>query len=257
MCWVGGVYASITGFCNWNQLSDIQKGNLITGVIEQFGKLVESVPDLVNTGAWVGTKAMNIIENAYEYFSEINTIDDLAAACEACDSNWLYIGAKNIQGFFNVAKGAIETDGTFFASFFKALPTIMKFLGAAVAVAFAALATWQFIDDLMNGAPTVQTAFDGVIMAASIVAAVCAVVEIAVDLVFVAVLGPVAAVIGAIFAIVELFLPKPKVVSPVDEFMDGTLRPFADKLPSMPSGWTPPGTVSGGTGQLATAGAIA
>jgi hypothetical protein len=238
-CWAGGLTCSIISACDWSNLNTKQRVGLVTGLVEQFGTLVEAVPDVLDKAAWVGARAMRIFEDVYGYFSTANSLADLDALADAVDNNWIYKAISTLTGMFDAAKG-IVTDGTLLARFFKIAPLIMKWLGVVVAGVFAALSVWQLVDDFTTGAPTLQKSFDFVIAATSFVVLACAIVEIFVDLVVIPVLGAIAAIIGAIFAIVEAFLPKPKTPTPVDTFVDNVLRPFVATLPKPPASWAPP-----------------
>jgi hypothetical protein len=227
------VVSSVIGACSWSTLNTRQKIGLVTGIVNQFAKLVDAVPAMLDVGSWVGEAGMKMISEVRGWFSTPTSLADL-------DDTWYYTLCKNIASMFDAAKG-IVTDGTLLARFFKFVPTMMKWLGALTAGVFAGLSIWQFVDDLKTGASTLQIAFDGVIMATSVIVLVCAIAEIAVDLVFIPVLGAIAAIIGAIIAIIAIFVPQPKKKTPVDNFMDNTLRPFVDKLPTPPANWAPPG----------------
>jgi hypothetical protein len=240
MFWAGGVVSSVIGACSWSTLNTRQRIGLVTGIVNQFAKLVDAVPAMLDVGSWVGEAGMKMISEVRGWFSTPTSLADLDALFADLDDTWYYTLCKNIASMFDAAKG-IVTDGTLLARFFKFVPTMMKWLGALTAGVFAGLSIWQFVDDLKTGASTLQIAFDGVIMATSVIVLVCAIAEIAVDLVFIPVLGAIAAIIGAIIAIIAIFVPQPKKKTPVDNFMDNTLRPFVDKLPTPPANWAPPG----------------
>lgn len=233
--WMGGLYSAIIGFEHWDDLSNTEKAALILAVVDLFGDLILAVPKILEAGS-VGLEEILLIRN---YFSGSRMIVGMEVAVVAVDEDWFSRGAKAMQGFFDAAKKAITTEGTFWGKMFKNLATAMKWLGAAISAAFAVISTIQFINDIKDGAPVQDEAFDGIIAASNIAETVCIVIDLAVtDTVFAAA-GAIFAVIGVVFTLVEAFVPQPKPESPVDKFMSDTLDPFIAKLPTPPTGWSP------------------
>jgi hypothetical protein len=232
--WTGGLYMAITGFMGWKNLSADKKAATILTTIAVFDQMIISIPEFLTKAALTG----DIFKNIKQFLGKFEILKGLQRGVEAIDNSWVGSLAKNVGGFFDKARKAIVVEGTILSKVFRGLTTILKWLGAAIAVAFAALSIYQFIKDLQDGdIPVANKVFDAIIMGCDILMAVCTVIALFVTSVIIAIAAAVFAVLGVIFAIVQLFLPKPK--SPIDKAWDDTLHPFIAALPDAPAGWTP------------------
>jgi hypothetical protein len=236
----GGIFSVVTGFMDWQNLKPKDKAGLIITTVDLAGNLILAVPDIIK----VGDISLNGIAKVSRWLSSTSVgrmlstgLDRVARALpEAPD--WLVRLGTRMGEFFDSARRIIVDTAEYLSTFFRGFARFMQFFGVAVAGAFAVISTITFFEDLKNGAPGLQTAFDGIIAVAGIAETVCLVLDLVVltTTVF-AVAAAVFAVIGLIFVVVELFLPHPKPESPMDKFLKETGIPFVDKLPSPPSNW--------------------
>lgn len=222
--YAGAIYLAIVGFQNWDNLSPQDKGTLITTVVAFSAELISAVPEVVQSG--------RLSIEAFVRF--VNKCNDRDAALlfdtglSRIDAKWIQSGAPNVG-----------KDLSFWAELVggeQRLLLITKWFGVAVSAAFAAFSTWTFAEDLEHGASTEQEAFDGIIAASALISTIVLGVDATltsmdIALAGLAELGPIFAILGGIFALVELFVIHPQPPeSPIDAFMGDTLRPLLERL---------------------------
>lgn len=244
--WAGGLYNAIVGFQDWENLEDRDKAEIILTTVGLFGNLILAVPDILSA-ALVPLQAISRARN-YIALGESSTRIQRALEKIFGGNNrnaWYSRGAEKMKNFFDAARRAITTEGSLWGKLFNGLSKVLRWMGALVSAGFAVLATMKFIEDLLDGSPAtiIDKAFDGIMAACAILETVCLIVELIIASTVAAVLAAVFAVVGLIFALVLAFLPKPQPESPVDKFMDNTLRPFVEKLTPPPADWQPPSMV--------------
>lgn len=235
----GGVYSSVQGFMKWKELDTKGKIELIVTTVDLVGNLILAVPDFIK----VTRMSISGIVKVSRWFASTRVGRLLSAGMDRLASwlpetpNWLTRIASRIGEFFDAVKKTIEDAAKFMSKLFRGFAKFMRFFGVAVAGAFAVLSTITFVKDLINNAPTVQATFDGLIAGTGIMETVCLVVDLVVVTEVFAVAAAALAVLGIIFVIVEMLIPKPKPESPMDKFLKETGIPFISGLEDPPSDW--------------------
>jgi hypothetical protein len=231
--WAGGLFVAVQGFMDWKNLSKEKKASLFLTVFQVVDKMLTSVPEMLS----IANLTKSVLDKIKNFCGDHEILKGIERGIQSIEESWLGRLAQRVRSFFNTVKKEIEVGESVLGKAFRLLSKILKWLGVLVSAAFAALSTWQFIKDIKNHASTAQKAFDGIIMSCDILTSICFVISAFVVTTIFAILAAVLAVIGAVFSIVEMFLPKPR--SPVDVFVDGVLHPFIATLPAAPAGWDP------------------
>jgi hypothetical protein len=238
VAWGGGLLYAFQGFLQWDLLSKEDKAKTIITVVQLAGQAAEAVPSLILSVS-EGFKNLSLkdLGNLEITFSDRDVLGYAAGNMEEVDANFVANGADEIRAGFR-AGGEIAGEATKWGKFFQNMNKALKWLGVAVSAAFAVISTMDFAKILKDdNASDKDKAFTGIIA----VSALCETVCLGLGLAFTAAVpftGPLAAVfavIGIVFALVQLFEPQPKPESPVDKFMDDVVKPFL-------SNWTPPET---------------
>lgn len=235
----GGIYSAVEGFMHWKELDTKGKIGLIITTVDLVGNLILAIPDIIK----ITDMSISGIVKVSRWFSSTRVgtllsegLDRLASRLPDAP-DWLVRIATKIGDFFDAAKRLIVDSAEFLSKIFRGFAKFMRFFGVAVAGAFAVLSTITFVEDLLSGASTVDTVFDGLIAGTGILETVCLVVDLLVVTEVFAVAAAVLAVLGIIFVIVEMLIPKPKPESPMDKFLKDTGIPFIAKLVEPPADW--------------------
>lgn len=235
----GGVYSTVQGFMKWKQLDTRGKLELVITTVDLVGNLILAVPDFIKA-----TKmSISGIVQVSRWFASTRVGRAFSAGLDRLARwlperpDWLTRIASRIGDFFNAVKKTIEDAAKFMSKIFRGFAKFMRFFGVAVAGAFAVFSTITFVKDLINNAPTVQATFDGLIAGTGILETVCLVIDLVVITEVFAVAAAALAVLGIIFVIVEMLIPKPKPESPMDKFLKETGIPFISGLEDPPSDW--------------------
>lgn len=262
MCiaWGAALFSLIQGWANWKTINPLEKTALIARTVQFAGEFALIIPDIGaaiakggeiiwqvtdkfldvirRIGAWIGsTRVGQIVSDALAYAWEtiggpkfVNWVTSLA--------EWL---SENV---FKRIGNIIDATGTLLADLYEwaapLLKSFLRVLGPLVAAAAAASALYSFIEDLMTGAPTLQTALDGCIAVISVLEVIVAVASLFIESVVLAAVGVILALAAVIIALVEIFDPPPPPPSPEDEFMSDSFYPWLQNQPAPPSDWTPP-----------------
>lgn len=240
----GGLYTVVTGFMEWKHLDTQAKVELVITTVDLAGNIILAVPDIVK----IGDMSLSGIVKVARWFNSTRVGQFISNGLDRVVQHlpdmpdWLTRLGARIGDFFDAAKRTIVDTAEFLSKFFRGFATFMRFFGVAVAGAFAVLSTITFVKDLIDGAPTLDTVFDGLIMGAGIAETICLVIDLVVVTEIFAVAAAIFAVLGLIFVIVEMFLPHPKPESPMDKFLNEHGVPFVNALPDPPKDWKEPET---------------
>jgi hypothetical protein len=235
---LGGLIAAVVAFLNWNKLSDVEKGEAITGVVTVVAKIAESLKGIF-TGEWSFTSSVQL-ELA------TSTPDTAVPLLENTTKEQIEDATGEVGDMVDAEERMINPAGSRFAQYFETAGGIFDattaIIGAAAAAAFAVLSTVSFIEDLINHASVSTTVLDGIIAAANIGVAIALGVSFLFAFLTVPILGAVCAIIGVIAALIELLIPQPKPETPAEKFMQNNLIPAMSGtgawiLPA-PAAWT-------------------
>ncbi len=235
----GGICSTVEGFMGWKELDTQGKIQQIVTTVDLVGNLILAVPDVIKSTEltirgivkfyrWcaspkIGTALTEGLDRLARWFPDM--------------SDWLARIASRIGRFFDAAKKLIVDSAEFMSKIFRGFAKFMRFFGVAVAGAFAVLSSITFIKDLTEGKSTKESAFDGILAGSAILETVCLVVDLLVVTQAFAIAAAVFAVLGLIFAIVEVWVHKPKPESPMDKFLKETGIPFISGLAEPPADW--------------------
>jgi hypothetical protein len=223
----GGVMLG-EAFMNWGQLTTEQRVETVTASVTMGMQALASAPDFLQGIRAMGLKGWNQLTEfcasppANDFYQRLQLNGDEAVAA----------GAEN-------AADALAPESTSaLATLCAGAKTLLGPISVIASGVFAVFSAIKFSNDLKSGAPTLQIAFDGVMMATQIASTVCLAVGLAIGSVVFAFAAAVFGIIGVVVAIVEMFELKP--VSPLQAFMNDTVIPFVNGLPPQ----TPPPTAS-------------
>jgi len=234
--WCYGVANVFAGFKNWENLDAIEKSRIVLSTVQLFGKLVIAIPSIFEKTAW-GFGKIGEIAN---FFSRAETAVEIGQAMAQIDRNWMARCATTMKDAFDAGSRAIRAENTTLGRLFNNINKIVRWLGVLVSAGFAALSTIEFIKALKDGSSTdMDKAFTGIIACSAILETICLVANLLIASQVFAIAGAVLAVIGLIFTLVEMFRPREAPDTPVDNFVDNTLRAFAQKLEAPPADWKP------------------
>jgi hypothetical protein len=229
------VFSITVGFTNWKNITDAQRADVVLQTLQ----LVEPVIRLFIKGYSGAKKILDCLKTAKA--GQLIPKDSLAA--ERLNNSIKRSGEAGAEDADIIveADGEIEIKaGTLIGRLIsEQLAAIaFKVIGAAFSLAFAGLATYNFVEDILNGQPIDQEAMDGVIAASTVGIALCDIITlVSAESVLggvASIAGPVLALVGVVVAMVEMFKPQPKPESPTDKFMD-SFRVFLSAQDNPPS----------------------
>jgi hypothetical protein len=168
----------------------------------------------------------------------------MVAAIESGDDAAFENGVTQMRKLARADAAELELEGSAWrVTFGKTIAPLCKCVGVAASIVFAYTATRQFMDDIGRGQDTRTAALDGIIAAASIGVAFCALAELTLAVTLPG-LGALLAIVGLVAALVEMFDPPPPPPPPAEVFMEQRVVPaFTTSGPSgwilpAPAGWT-------------------
>jgi hypothetical protein len=234
IAYAGGLLYAFRGFLEWDKLDNEGKAKTIVTTIMLAGQTAEALPSLIlsvsegfqklSVGDWSKLEIT---------FSDRDVLGSVTRDMEQVDRKFVANGADEIRAGFR-AGGEIAGEATKWGKFFQNVNKALKWLGVAVAAAFAVISTIDFAKVLKDGsASDKEKAFTGIIAISALCETVCLALSLVLAYECIPFVGAVFAVIGIIFALVQMFEPQPKPESPVDKFMDNVVKPFL-------ASWTPP-----------------
>lgn len=229
----GGTLFSIMGFLNWDKLSDTAKARVIISAIATTGALVDGVPALITFGKKFTLTDLVDINNIFDNDTAsipYQTLDEIFEDLPEEDADWVSIGAGKVMGTFDRSGKEIIVDGTDWAVRFKNATRFLKWLGPAVSAAFAAV-SWVDFSNGLGDKSTEDKAFQGIIASAQTLETLILVADVMAGAECIPFAGPVLALIGIVFTLVEAFMPHPRPQSPVEAYLDSAVRPFLKTLP--------------------------
>ncbi|MBM0255470.1 hypothetical protein [Micromonospora sp. 4G55] len=237
----GSTFMAASAFARWDTLKDTQKASAVVTAIEVAAKIVKNVPEIVSAGK-VGYTEIG------KFFQESGSSD----VGETFVNMMVKFGGDDVfsygaQGLGEIADTASREMAVENTSWVKAFNNTVgkacEVIGVAAAVAYAVLSTIDFVNEVNGDAPVSTKALDGIIMAANIGVAVCAVAALALGGVVIPVIGAVFAVIGIVATLIEMFDPPSPPPSPAEVFMTDHLLPaFSGPnrwVLAASDGWTP------------------
>lgn len=235
VCQAYGVYAAMRAFLN--DASPIQK-------TEDLGLFLYNIAYVVYN---VGKGAVTI-KSAFEKFSggmdTASAVDEIEALKNAVFSDehlasvlseqllkldpMAYLNAPMIAGIITRA-GQLER-------LFNNITLIKNAVGPLIAAATLAYSIYQLIDDIRNGAPAEAIAMESFNVAVNAALVVCAVVDMALDVMAVTVIGiVVAAVATAVTVVLLLFsLFQSAKESSSQWYLEHVVMPFVDAYAAIP-----------------------
>lgn len=226
--WCTGTVMLGEAFMNWGNLTTAQRVETVTASVALGMQALASAPGFLQ-----GLKAMGL--KGWNQLTEFCAGPDAASYWQQLQIN----GDDPLLGGAQAAADAlVDGDAGALATLCAGAKTLLGPISVIASGVFAVFSAIKFANDLKSGAPTMQTAFDGVMMATQIASTVCLTIGLAIGSVVFAFAAAVFGIIGVVVAIVEMFELKP--VSPLQEFMNDTVIPFVNGLPPQ----TPPPTAS-------------
>jgi hypothetical protein len=235
MGFLGATMSCVMAFRQWDKLDDNAKADAVASVGGIAGLLVESMPEILDTAQDWSFAAMGKLRACFAK-PEVNR--QVVAAIEGGDEASFGEGVTQLRKLARADATELELEGSAWrVTFSKTIGPICKCVGVAASIVFAYTATKQFIDDIGHGQDTRTEALDGVIAAASIGVAFCALAELTLAVTLPG-LGALLAIVGLVAAVVEMFDPPPPPPPPAEVFMQQRVVPaFAS---SGPAGWILP-----------------
>lgn len=232
--WCYGVYMVTGSFARWESMNDRQRIALVTETVNLARNLIMQVPEIVSEvcdiTAWAA--ARRAVRT-----SPAAGVGNAMEAAAVGGEPWLQRASRNFKEWVTDAKAARNS----FGRFFRSVARIVQIAGVAISAVYTALAVWNLVDMIRAGAGVTDIALNAVIAAASLVETVALAFSLFLTSSVLTIIGGVAALIGLVFALVQMFRPRDTPPSPVDTFMDGKARAFLRKLDDPPADWKEPG----------------
>lgn len=243
--WIGGVTSVIVALVkgDWKNMTDVERATFVTDCVQLTVTGFKVVPIV-----WQGTKSvtMNVWNKLNDWWNrpvqQQQIISQQSNVAKLDRQNMVERESRNIDELIEVSE-ATGTPGksTIYERLFREgkFSTALKVVGAAVAVAMAAFSCWQLIKDIRSHGSITTLTFDSLMLAATFLAAVCAVADLFIVTTVIPIAGAVLAIFGVIIGVFAGFFEKPD--NPLDDWMVDHGIPFVKGLPSQtPSPVTAP-----------------
>jgi hypothetical protein len=232
--WCYGMYTVAGSYMRWEDLDEKQRISLVTETVALARNLIMQIPGIVSEVADI--LAWKAARQAVRVAPEAGVAGVLEGAAAGREP-WIQRAARNMDGFVRDAKAANNS----FGRFFRIVGKIVQIAGVLISAVYTAISVWNFIDQVNAGAPTLDLAFNGIVMAASLVETCALLLSLFLTSSLLTIIGGVAALIGLVFALVQMFRTRDTPPNPIDEFMDGKGRGLIGSLEDPPADWKEPG----------------
>lgn len=209
-----------------------EKGMFIAGAIGLAGEFLALMPDLIRGGSfvvkWIANRTIAWAKAVWNGGVQWALASEVEMVPIVVAERAVMAGAGSMA-----RAAAARTELSWGAAFVKSFPKVLVAVGKAamvlVSLGVAVFTAWQFIDDLRDGAPGLATVCDGIIALTSAAFAICTVLEICFSLSWAPAVGAVAAAIGVVVALVEIFAQPQEQGSPAELTMQGFASCFANQ----------------------------
>jgi hypothetical protein len=228
---VAGFAHSVMSFMKWDQLSKNDRAKVVVSTVQTAAKLIASMPEIITGTADFGKWSFTQVSKLYRSCSDPDIADDLEDVERMLldpGEEPMDYGATNLAELADVDNVAFELEGSSWIKVFNStVGKVCQVIGVCAAVAFAVTSTIQLIKDIIAGAPLKTEVLDGIVLAANVGVAICAVAGLLTSATLVPVVGAVFAIIGIVAALIEMFWPPEPPPNPVEVFMKERLVPAA------------------------------
>jgi hypothetical protein len=228
-----GVYTVVGSYSRWEDMDLKQRIALVTQTVSLARDLIMQIPGIVSETA--DLMAWAAARRAIRSNPEMGVAAGMEAAAAGREP-WIQRASRNFNEWVKDAKAARNS----FGRFFRSITRLVQIAGVMISAVYTAISVWNLVDLIRNGGTVTDIALNSVIAAASLVETVTLLFSLFITSSVLTIIGAVAALIGLVIALVQMFRPRDTPPSPVDQFIDGKSRSLIRSLPDPPADWNPP-----------------